>query len=130
MGKTGKIGYKIKPEIDNTQVLNTKQGKPTKYKTIEPTLITDLELHQPERYKGPSDKELDHLDEGDFIMIAYINKEEVWLVVERVDEDEKSLINAKVAQRIRMVGELQQNQRVAVRREHVVAIRFHDEEVY
>ena len=40
--------------------------------------ITDLELHQPERYKGPSDKELDHLDEGDFIMIAYINKEEVW----------------------------------------------------
>ena len=40
--------------------------------------IKDLEEHQPEKYKGPGDKELDHLDEGDFIKIAYINREEVW----------------------------------------------------
>ena len=36
----------------------------------------------------------------------------------------------QVAQKVNMANELQQNQRAAVRREHVVEIRFHDEEEY
>ncbi len=40
--------------------------------------ITDLEMHQPQKYKGPRDKQLDDLDKGDFIKIAYLNREEVW----------------------------------------------------
>ena len=31
---------------------------------------------------------------------------------------------------MKLANELQQNQRVNVRREHVVGIRFHDEEMY
>ena len=31
---------------------------------------------------------------------------------------------------MKLANELQQNQRVAVQREHVVEIRFHDEEAY
>ncbi len=40
--------------------------------------VEDLVKHYPEKYRGPGDKDLDHLDEGDFIMITYINKEDVW----------------------------------------------------
>ena len=42
--------------------------------------ITDLEMHQPRKYKGPSDKDLDELDKGDFIKIAYLLpvEEELW----------------------------------------------------
>ena len=36
----------------------------------------------------------------------------------------------QVAQPVKWANELQQNQRVAVRREHVAEIRFHDEEAY
>ena len=35
---------------------------------------------------------------------------------------------AQVAQQVTMANELQQNQRIAVRREHVVEIRFHGED--
>ncbi len=45
-------------------------------------------------------------------------------------QSKNGCLAGQVAQRVRMVGELQQNQRVAVRREHVVRIRFHDEETY
>ncbi len=38
----------------------------------------DLEERQPSRYRAPSEKELDHLDEGDLIKIAYIDREDVW----------------------------------------------------
>lgn len=40
--------------------------------------MRDLEQHQPEKYKTPSEGELDHLDEGDFIKIASINREDIW----------------------------------------------------
>ena len=38
----------------------------------------DLVTHHPERYKEPDKKELEHLDEGDLIKIAFINKEDIW----------------------------------------------------
>ena len=34
--------------------------------------------HQPERYREPEKRELEHLDEGDFIKIAFINREDIW----------------------------------------------------
>jgi len=34
----------------------------------------------------------------------------------------------QVAQQVHQANELQKNQRVAVRREHVIEIKFHDEE--
>ena len=40
--------------------------------------IKDLVAHQPEKYKRPGERELDHLDEGDFIKVAFINKENIW----------------------------------------------------
>ena len=38
----------------------------------------DLVTHHPERYKEPNKRELEQLDEGDLIMIAFINKEDIW----------------------------------------------------
>ncbi|CAL5223253.1 g5735 [Coccomyxa viridis] len=104
-------------------------GYPQNCKAIQPTLITDLEMHQPQKYKGPRDKQLDDLDKGDFIKIAYLNREEVWLYVEHVDERKETLIYAQVAQHVKVVDGLKVNQRVIVLCEHVVEIRFHDEKI-
>ena len=38
----------------------------------------DLGMHHPERYKEPVKRELESLDEGDLIKIAFINKEDIW----------------------------------------------------
>ena len=38
----------------------------------------DLVTHNPERYKEPDKRELEHLDEGDLIKIAFINREDIW----------------------------------------------------
>ena len=40
--------------------------------------VKDLERHQPQKYKGPSERDLNHLDEGDFIKVAFINREAIW----------------------------------------------------
>ncbi|EIE27349.1 hypothetical protein COCSUDRAFT_55365 [Coccomyxa subellipsoidea C-169] len=108
------------------QTLNTRQGKPTKYKTIEPTLAEDLSKHNPYLYSAiPDHSELDLLGEDDLIKIALINREDIWLFVERVEED-TDIIYAKVAQRVKRAHELQEGQRVAVKKEHVCEIKYHD----
>ncbi|KAK9907333.1 hypothetical protein WJX75_001632 [Coccomyxa subellipsoidea] len=113
-------------ENSSVQSLNFKQGKPTKYRPITPTLAADLYAHNPAQYRDiPDHLELDHLGEDDMVKIAYINREDIWLFVERVDE-ETEVIYAKVAQRVRKVNELQEGQRVTVRKEHVCEIKFHD----
>jgi len=38
----------------------------------------DLVLHQPKKYNIPAARELEHLDEGDFIKISFINREDIW----------------------------------------------------
>ena len=40
--------------------------------------MKDLEQHQLTKYKVPSERDLDSLDEGDFIKIAFINREDIW----------------------------------------------------
>lgn len=34
-------------------------------------------------FRGPSKRDLDHLDEGDFIKIRFINKEDIWWAAHR-----------------------------------------------
>jgi len=43
-------------------------------------------------------------------------------------QSERSCPMVQVAQQVHQANELQKNQRVVVRREHVIEIKFHDEE--
>ena len=39
---------------------------------------SDLQKHQPEKYRVPTKEALNSLDEGDFIKISYIDSEDIW----------------------------------------------------
>ncbi|CAL8463010.1 g2544 [Coccomyxa elongata] len=86
----------------------------------------DLLLYKPERYnKIPNMHELDLISEDDLVNISFINREDIWLYVERVEED-SDIIYGKVAQAVKEVSELQKGQRVAVMRQHVCEVKYHD----
>eukprot|EP00884_Botryococcus_braunii_P021636 jgi/Botrbrau1/8156/Bobra.357_2s0004.1 len=127
MGVTRAIDQKL-------QHLNVKGNKPSKYKAIHPTPLSDLMAKAPAKYKEVPKSEIDSLYEGCSVKVVFDKPEircfeAVWLHVEatpQTDDDDAIYCKATEPPKNQYL-EYQANQRVQIKKKHVVAI-YHEED--
>ncbi|KAK9833563.1 hypothetical protein WJX81_006315 [Elliptochloris bilobata] len=112
----------------NLQHLNTRTNKPSKFKKIEPTVALDLAKHRPDKYLPlPSNKELELLNIDEMVMVGFCNREDVWITVEALDDNNGTVYGKIVGNVIKMQG-LQRGQRVQFEKRHIVSIKYNDDD--
>ncbi|KAK9816220.1 hypothetical protein WJX74_000620 [Apatococcus lobatus] len=106
------------------QHLNKTPNKPSKYKLLEPTTRQDLKKHRPDYAKHfPKSKYLESLQENDCVKLCFINREDIWVWVERLDDDNNIVYGKLTAQTKRLEPLMQKNQRVYFSLDCVCEIR-------
>ena len=91
---------------------------------LEPTTREDLKKHRPDYAKQfPKTKYLESLQENDCVKLCFINKEDIWVWVERLDDDNNIIYGKLTAQTKRLEPLMQKNQRVYFSLDCVCEIR-------
>ena len=83
-----------------------------------------MKKHRPQYVKHfPKTKHLESLDDGDCVKLCFINREDIWVWVERLDDDNNIIYGKLAAQTKNLEPLMQKNQRVYFSLDCVCEIR-------